>query len=117
MRYIMESTPLPDGFPIRTNLISKNLTNLLNEYLRNQICNIPYSERSNLLKDSHITTRSFLISYWEKYLNIPGKKSSISLKGFERDKYLYETLISLVNTVQSKLLTEENFDLRCKLLW
>lgn len=112
----MESTSLPDSFPIRNNLIGKNLTMLLNDYLRVQIYNIPSSERSNLLSDSHITTRSFLISYWEKYLNNPGKKSAISLKGFEQDKYLYETLLTLVNAVQSKLLTEENFDLRCKLL-
>src|ERR1035437_354668 len=116
MRYNMESTSLPDGFPIKTNLIGKNLTKLLNDYLQVQIYNIPSSERSNLLSDPHITTRSFLISYWEKYLNSAGKKPSISLKGFKQDKYLYETLISLVNAVQSKLLTEENFDLRCKLL-
>lgn len=112
----MKSTSLPDSFPIRTNLISKNLTTLLNEYLRIQICDIPYSEKSNLLNDLHITARRFLIIYWEKYLNNPGKKSSMRLKGFERDQFLYETLITLVNAVQSKLPTEENFDLRCKLL-
>jgi hypothetical protein len=116
MEYIMKSTSLPDGFPIRTNLIGKNLTKLLNDYLRVQIYNVPSSERSNLLNDPHITTRSFLISYWEKHLNNPVKKASFSLKGFEQDKYLYGTLITLVNAVQSKLLTEENFDLRCKLL-
>ena len=96
--------------------LNDDIISLLNEYLHRRQKSIHPGIRRLVINKTNITVSSFINSYNSLSNNPGGKLNNYDPAKFERIKNIYDSLLSIIDALSDNKVSENNFNIRCRLL-
>jgi DNA-binding CsgD family transcriptional regulator len=114
----MVSTNFVRRSPVPFSLIDPSAVRLLSEYICKRIKNIPHPMRFNTIKKQNANNlQCFINLYHQDFLDGYEGRATRNVFDYEKLSNLYDTVLSIINGIEDNLISQADFDIRCRLLW